>query len=851
MALFSPSGMARKAAGGALRVTATGIGLAAASASLTVGLVAGSARVSARAARAVAETVAETTAAAATESVELARNVGVEGVRIAGTLVTGSDPVEDGRLSRVADVARAMFEPPQARHSRHVWASGGHTHVELAAPPVESRELGRAVRRQLERLDGVEWAAVNDAVGRVLVAFDRKRIRVEDVVGVVTAVEQARGGKRVFPQREEHPGDLEPLVAALVTTAVDVAAIGVAYAGKLLPVPALTRHATLALSLLDSQPWIGKAINDRIGPIGTDLVFTGTSALLHSLTQSPTVPALNAMAAAARTLEVYARREVWRRREPELCRPAPEDESDEPIIPPGERPAPLPAGPIESYRWRLGPTAPAAAIGLLALTGRPGRSADLLKSLTPKAATQGREAFAAVLGLLMCRRGVLPMDGSAYRRLDRIDAVVLDSNAMCTGPQVVLHAHAEAEGWDDARVWTTATSALGASEDSEQDQVPGGLRLSPAEESVDAPGGEIRRLINGDERVGTVVVAAELDPHAEALLKAVTEAGHRLVLTEHAGTHELAGLTDEVTDASEPLVDTVRRLQADGHGVLVVSTADGPALMAADVAVAPIRPGCPPAWGADLVTGTGLVDACRIVAATEGARSVSERSVSSALAGNVLGSLLAAVGSSRRGQKEATTPGKAATAVTMALGAWEAFRLNGRPPPAATVHTPWHALEPEQVVQRLDDLRTEAADRHGSDRASRSRGLPVVRGLARFARTVAAELSDPLTPVLGTGALATAILDEATDALLVGGVMVGNALISGAQRLRAETALESLLLQQAMVAHREADGGRQDVPAAELTIGDVVLVEAGDVVPADARLLDAVDLEIDESSSDR
>jgi cation-transporting P-type ATPase I len=360
----------------------------------------------------------------------------------AGSMVSGSARCADPRRATEAgeDVARAMFEPPQARHSRHVWASGGHTHVELAAPPVESRELGRAVRRQLERLDGVEWAAVNDAVGRVLVAFDRKRVRVEDVVGVITAVEQARGGKRVFPQREEHPGDLEPLVAALVTTAVDVAAIGVAFAGKLLPVPALTRHATVALSLLDSQPWIGKAINDRIGPIGTDLVFTSASALLHSLTQSP---------------------------------------------------------------------------------------------------------------------------------------------------------------------------------------------------------------------------------HAEALLKAVTEAGHRLVLTEHAGTHELAGLTDEVADASEPLVATVRRLQADGHGVLVVSAAPGPALMAADVGVAPVRPGRPPAWGADLVTGTGLVDACHIVSATEGARSVSERSVSSSLAGNVLGSLLAAVGSSQRGQKEATTPSKAATAVTI------------------------------------------------------------------------------------------------------------------------------------------------------------------------------------------
>jgi cation-transporting ATPase I len=841
VALLSPSALAGKAAKGAVRVTATGVGLAAASASVTAGLVAGSARVGARAVRAAAETAA----GVATESVELARNAGVEGVRIAGTLATGSDPVADGRLARAAEVARAMFEPPQARHSRRVWAGRGRTHVELAAPAVESRDVGRAVRRQLERLDGVEWADVNDVVGRVLVAFDHKRVRVEDVVGVVTAVEQARGGKQVFPQREEHPSDIEPLVAAIITAAVDVTAVGLAYAGKVLPVPALTRHATITLSLLDSQQWIIKAITDRIGPVGTDLLFTGASALLHSLTQSPTIPALNAAAAVQRALEVYARREVWRRREPELCQPAPEDESDEPLTPPGERPVPLRPGPIESYRSRLGPAAPAAAIGLLALTGRPGRSGDLLKALTPKAAAQGREAFAALLDLLMCRRGVLPMDGSAYRRLDRIDTVVVDSAALCTGPPVVVRAQAAAEGWDDGRVWTTAAGLLGASSDHEQDG--DGVRLGPAEVSEDAPGCRVRGLLDGDERVGTVVVACELDPHAEALLKSVTEAGHRLVLTEHTGTRELAGLTNEVADADESLLDTVRRLQADGRGVLLVSAVDGPGLTAADLGVAPARPECPPAWGADLVTGTGLVDACRIVAATERARALSENAVTFALTGNVLGSLLAAVGTERRGQKEATTPGKTATTVTMALGSWEALRLNAQPPPPATVHTPWHALEPEQVLRRLADLPSGPGDRREPSRA-RPRELPVVRMLARFARTVAAELSDPLTPVLGTGALATAILDEATDAVLVGGVMVGNALVSGLQRLRAETALESLLLQQEVVAHRETDGGREDVPAGELEVGDVLLVEAADVVAADARLLEAVDLEADEST---
>ncbi|WP_281270353.1 HAD-IC family P-type ATPase [Geodermatophilus normandii] len=66
--------------------------------------------------------------------------------------------------------------------------------------------------------------------------------------------------------------------------------------------------------------------------------------------------------------------------------------------------------------------------------------------------------------------------------------------------------------------------------------------------------------------------------------------------------------------------------------------------------------------------------------------------------------------------------------------------------------------------------------------------------------------------------------------------------------MRAETALESLLLQQDACVRRETDGGSEEVPAGALRVGDVVLVGSGDVVTADARLLAAEDLEVDESS---
>ena len=532
MALPSPFQAARAAAGLAARLTVTGAALAAAPAVVTAGLLAEPTRAAAKLARAAVDTGA----AVAGGSLHLAHEAAVTGTRAVGTLVTGADPIPSGHIRQLGTVVRGMFEPPQERHTRRVWADRGHAHIEVAAPAAEERpELRRALRRQLERLEGVEWATVNDVVGRVLVGFDDRRVSVEDVVGVVTAIERTRGGRQVFPPRQDHPADLEPLLAAVLDAAVDTTAVGVAFLGRILPVPALTRHVTLIVSLLDSQQWIKEKLDARIGPVGTDLVFNGTSALLHSLTQSPTVPAINAAAALQRAVEIRARRQVWRRREPELCRPEPEQDAPEPLEAPGERPAPLPRGPIETYRDRLGPSTLGGALGLLPLTRRPGRSADFIKALNPKAAVLGRESFAAATDLLLCRAGILPMDGSAYRRLDRIDAVVLDSHALCTGPPVVLDARADADGWDSAAVWTAATRLLGGHGPDDGEPAAGRLRLGPARESADAPGGEVRTLLEGRRRVGEVTVSAELDPYAEALVAAAAETGHRLVVTRHVG----------------------------------------------------------------------------------------------------------------------------------------------------------------------------------------------------------------------------------------------------------------------------------------------------------------------------
>src|SRR4051812_1668243 len=296
-------------------------------------------------------------------------------------------------------------------------------------------------------------------------------------------------------------------------------------------------------------------------------------------------------------------------------------------------------------------------------------------------------------------------------------------------------------------------------------------------------------------------------------------------------------------------------MQADGEVVALVGTDPG-GLAAADVGIGLVPATGPVPETADLLAGPGLLEVPRIIAAIPAARGTSERGVRVSLGAAFLGALLLALGRAGSG-------GRAQLAVTTAaLGALVAGMRAGsgvlrRPDPVPVPHTPWHAFEPEEVLARLPyPGPAEDEDEAGDGGRPAGAVTRAVRLLADLAHNVRAELDDPLTPVLATGAAASAVIGSATDSLLVGGVLAGSAVISGAQRMRADRALRELLMDQRLPA-RVVDGDDRSaddrtplrgVAAAALRPGHLIDLQAGDVVPADARLLVARDLELDEAT---
>ena len=91
------------------------------------------------------------------------------------------------------------------------------------------------------------------------------------------------------------------------------------------------------------------------------------------------------------------------------------------------------------------------------------------------------------------------------------------------------------------------------------------------------------------------------------------------------------------------------------------------------------------------------------------------------------------------------------------------------------------------------------------------------------------------------------LLHEWADTIAILVIVVLNAVIGVFQEYRAERAMEALREMAGTVASVRRDGRVLEIPASELTVGDIVLRDAGRVVPADLRIVESASLRIAEA----
>ncbi|MEL7559416.1 cation-transporting P-type ATPase [Stutzerimonas chloritidismutans] len=161
----------------------------------------------------------------------------------------------------------------------------------------------------------------------------------------------------------------------------------------------------------------------------------------------------------------------------------------------------------------------------------------------------------------------------------------------------------------------------------------------------------------------------------------------------------------------------------------------------------------------------------------------------------------------------------------------------------------WHACEADETLRELESSAAglsrqsveERLARHGANRLEEAKPASVLQRLLRH-------LNNVLLYVLIAAAVVTGLMGHWVDTFVILVVVVLNVAIGFVQEGKAEKALQAIrhLLAPHAVVLRE--GRQQDVDAAELVPGDVVLLASGDSLPADVRLLQARNLRIDEAA---
>ena len=161
-----------------------------------------------------------------------------------------------------------------------------------------------------------------------------------------------------------------------------------------------------------------------------------------------------------------------------------------------------------------------------------------------------------------------------------------------------------------------------------------------------------------------------------------------------------------------------------------------------------------------------------------------------------------------------------------------------------------HAASAEAVIQALGtDARnglgaTEAKARHASAGPNRIPELPPPTRRERLRR----QLANAMILLLAVAALISAAIGEWLDAAVIVAIVVLNTLLGYVQEGKAEDASRAVRELLSPTARVLRDGAVGEVDAALVVPGDVVVLHGGDRIPADGRVVDAVRLEIDESS---
>lgn len=162
----------------------------------------------------------------------------------------------------------------------------------------------------------------------------------------------------------------------------------------------------------------------------------------------------------------------------------------------------------------------------------------------------------------------------------------------------------------------------------------------------------------------------------------------------------------------------------------------------------------------------------------------------------------------------------------------------------------WYQKNPEEVAESLETSLSEGLTSESAQTKLQTLGpneLKEQEGKS-FLQKLLAQFSDFLILILIAAALISVFVGEAKDAIVIMSIVIVNALLGLYQEGKAEKALEALKKMASPTAKVLRDGKPKEIPSSQLVPGDLVILETGDIIPADLRLVESSNLKVEEAS---
>jgi Mg2+-importing ATPase len=166
----------------------------------------------------------------------------------------------------------------------------------------------------------------------------------------------------------------------------------------------------------------------------------------------------------------------------------------------------------------------------------------------------------------------------------------------------------------------------------------------------------------------------------------------------------------------------------------------------------------------------------------------------------------------------------------------------------AAPERPYWAAPIDDLLTGLGSTRSGMKSQQATERL-RLHGRNVLQESARAGvfRLMLHQFSNPLVLILVAAAAVSALVREPADSLIIVVVLLGSAMLMLLQEYRANKAIARLRAKLILRTRVLRDGHEADVPAEEIVAGDVVLLAAGALIPADGILLEADDLFVNQA----